>query len=98
MAGQLPALIRRARRLLEERDRLVATLAREWAATLRGQAFSRQDLEELWAGLAEEAIRRLQRSGNGRWAAEAARREALVVVALVKARVEREFSGPPERS
>lgn len=66
MPSRLPALIRQARRLAEERDRLVASLARDWAGTLRGRGFSAQDLEELSAGLVEEAVRRLRRAGKGR--------------------------------
>ena len=55
----LPELIKRARRLAHERDRLVEELAREWTGALRGQGFSPSDLDELWAGLTEEAVRRL---------------------------------------
>jgi hypothetical protein len=51
VAPRLPELIKRARRLAHERDRLVQELAREWSAALRGQGFSPRDLDELWAGL-----------------------------------------------
>ncbi len=98
MASRLGLLIRRARRLSGERDRLVAALAREWAGALRGQGLSAQDLEELWAGLTEEAVRRLQRSGDGRWSPDAVRGEAAAVIAQVRARVERELSARPEPS
>ena len=98
MASRLLSLIRRARRLSRERDRLVDALAREWTEALRGQGLSAQDLEELWAGLAEEAVRRLQRSGNGRWPPEAVRREAVLVVGEVRRRVARELAGERERS
>lgn len=98
MASRLASLIRRARRLSGERDRLVDALAREWADALRGQGLSAEDLNELWAGLTEEAVRRLQRSGNGRWPLEAVRREALGVIAQVRERVAGELSGQPERS
>jgi hypothetical protein len=98
MPSRLAALIRRARRLSGERDRLVESLAREWTEALRGQGLSLRDLEELWAGLTEEAVRRLRRSGDGRWSPEALRGEAAAVIARVRERVERELSGRPERS
>lgn len=98
MASRLASLIRRARRLSGERDRLVDALAREWADALRGQGLSAEDLDELWAGLTEEAVRRLQRSANGRWPLEAVRREAVGVIAQVRERVAGGLSGQPERS
>ena len=55
MPPRLPELIKRARRLALERDRLVQELARDWSSALKGQGFSPRDLEELWAGLTEEA-------------------------------------------
>ena len=95
MASRLASLIRRARRLSGERDRLVESLAREWTNALRGQGLSAEDLEELWAGLAEEAVRRLRRSADGRWPLEAVRQEAAAVIARVRARVTAELSGQP---
>src|ERR1700730_11498638 len=59
MPPKLPELVKRARRLATERDRLVQELAREWTTALRGQGFAPRDLEELWAGLTGEAGRRL---------------------------------------
>ena len=50
MTPRLPELIKRARRLAHERDRLVDELAREWTGALRGQGFSPSDLDELWPG------------------------------------------------
>jgi len=88
VAPRLPELIRRARRLALERDRLVQELAREWSGALRGQGFSPKDLEELWAGLTEEAVRRLLRSTAGGMDAGAVRREAHEVITRVKERVE----------
>jgi len=85
---RLPELIKRARRLAHERDRLVTELAREWTAALRGQGFSPSDLDELWAGLTEEAVRRLLRQGPEGVSAGALRREANEVIARVKERVE----------
>ena len=58
MPPRLPELIKRARRLALDRDRLIQELARDWVAALKGQGFSPRDLEELWAGLTEEAVRR----------------------------------------
>lgn len=97
-ASRIPDLIRRARRMSEQRDRLVASLARQWADALRGQGFSAQDLDELWAGLVEEAVRQLQRSGKGRWPLEAVRREAVGVVREVRERVTRELSSRLDRT
>ena len=51
MPSRLADLIRRARRLAAERDRLVESLAADWARALRGQRLSATDLDELWAGL-----------------------------------------------
>lgn len=98
MPSRLASLIRRARRLSGERDRLVASLAREWAETLRGRGLSAEDLEELWAGLTEEAVRRLRRSTDGRWPIEAVRQEAAAVIARVRERVTRELYGQIEQA
>ena len=88
MAPRLPELIKRARRLALERDRLVHELAREWTTALKGQGFSPRDLDELWAGLTEEAVRRLLKAAAGSVGAQALRREANEVIARVKERVE----------
>jgi hypothetical protein len=93
MPPRLPELVRRARRLAQERDRLVQELAREWSSALRGQGFSPRDLDELWAGLTEEAVRRLLRSDvAANVSPEAIRREANEVIARVKERVETELA------
>ena len=92
MAPRLPELIKRARRLAVERDRLVQELAREWTAALRGQGFSPRDLDELWAGLTEEAVRRLLKASTAGAGADAIRREANEVIARVKERVETELA------
>jgi hypothetical protein len=81
-------LIKRARRLALERDRLVQELAREWGSALKGQGFSPKDLEELWAGLTEEAVRRLTRAASRGADAAALRREAHEVITRVRERVE----------
>jgi hypothetical protein len=92
VAPRLPELIKRARRLAVERDRLVQELAKEWSAALRGQGFSPKDLDELWAGLSEEAVRRLLKGSTGAAGADAIRREANEVIARVKERVETELA------
>ncbi len=86
MPPRLAELIRKARRLASERDRLIEELAREWAAALRGQGLSPADLDELWAGLTEEAVRRLGKSGKV--PAPALRLEAADVITKVRERVE----------
>jgi hypothetical protein len=85
---RLPELVKRARQLALERDRLVQEMAREWSSALRGQGFSPRDLEELWAGLTEEAVRRLLRSARSGADAAAIRRETHEVITRVKERVE----------
>jgi len=88
MPSRLADLIRRARRLATERDRLVDSLAADWARALRGQRLSATDLDELWAGLTEEAVRRGGVAGDGRWTAQQWRAEAQEVIARVRAKVE----------
>ena len=88
MPPRLPELVKRARRLALERDRLVQELAREWSSALKGQGFSPRDLDELWEGLTEEAVKRLLRSETGRVGPVAVRREANEVITRVKERVE----------
>ena len=63
--SRLADLIRRARRLAAERDRLIEALAADWTRALRGQRLSASDLDELWAGLTEEAVRRGGVTGGG---------------------------------
>ena len=69
MAAKLAELIRRARRLAAERDRLIETMAAEWTHALRGQQLSAADLEEFWAGLAEDAVRWGGSEKVGKWTA-----------------------------
>ena len=88
MPSRLADLIRRARRLAAERDRLIEGLAAEWTRALRGQRLTSADLEELWAGLTEEAVRRGGGTGEGRWTAQAWRAEAQEVIGRVRAKVE----------
>ena len=88
MPSRLADLIRRARRLAAERDKLVESRAADWARALRGQRLSATDLDELWAGLTEEAVRRGSAAGDGRWTAQAWRAEAQEVIARVRAKVE----------
>ena len=88
MPSRLADLIRRARRLAAERDRLIDGLATEWTRALRGQRLTASDLDELWAGLTEEAVRRGGATGEGRWTAQAWRAEAQEVIGRVRAKVE----------
>lgn len=88
MPSRLADLIRRARRLASERDRLIEALATDWTRALRGQRLSSSDLDELWAGLTEEAVRRGGVIGEGRWTAQAWRAEAQEVISRVRAKVE----------
>jgi hypothetical protein len=86
--SRLADLIRRARRLAAERDRLIEGLAAEWTRALRGQRLTASDLDELWAGLTEEAVRRGGAAGDGRWTPQAWRAEAQEVIGRVRAKVE----------
>lgn len=88
MPSRLADLIRRARRLAAERDRLIEAVAAEWTRALRGQRLTASDLDELWAGLTEEAVRRGAVTGEGRWTAQAWRAEAHEVIGRVRAKVE----------
>lgn len=98
MAPRLAELLRKARRLAAERDRLIDSLAVDWVQALRGQNFSAADLEELWAGLTEDAVRR---GGQTRDIAEGGaltaltwRREAQEVIARLREKVEGQLGEP----
>jgi hypothetical protein len=88
VAAKLAELIRRARRLAAERDRLIDAMAAEWTHVLRGQRLSAADLEEFWAGLAEDAVRWGGSEKAGKWTAQAWRSEAQEVLARVREKVE----------
>ncbi len=88
MPSRLADLIRRARRLAAERDRLVESLAADWVKALRGQRLSRSDFEELWGALTEEALRRAGHTFDARWSAQAVRQEAEDVISRLRERVE----------
>ena len=90
MASRLADLIRKARRLAAERDRLIDALAADWARALRGQGLTPDDFDQFWAGLTEEAMRR--GTPEGRWSAQAWRSEAQEVIARVRAKVEAALS------
>lgn len=97
MASRLADLIKKARRLAAERDRLVETLAGEWVVALQGQTLSRSDLEELWAALTEEALRRAGQSLDGKWNPQAVRQETEEIIARLRVKVEAAL-GEPGRS
>ena len=88
MTPRLADLIRKARRLAAERDRLIEALAAEWTRALRGQNLSEADLEEFWEGLLEEAVRHAGRAASGTRTPHAWRQEAQQVIAQVRERVE----------
>jgi hypothetical protein len=88
VASRLADLIRKARRLASERDRLLESLADEWARALRGQGLSNADLEELWAGLTEDAVRHGGQADAGKWSAQAWRAETQEVIARLRKKVE----------
>jgi len=88
MPSRLADLVRKARRLATERDRLIDHLAEQWTRALRGQDLSPADLEEFWEGLAEDAARWSGGTAAGRWTPQAWRAEAQDVIARVRAKVE----------
>jgi len=92
--SRLADLIRRARRLAADRDRIVESLSEDWLRALRGQGLSRSDLNELWAALTEEAVRRAGQSLEGKWNPQAVRQEAEDVIARLRARVEAGLGEP----
>ncbi|OGK99527.1 MAG: hypothetical protein A3E31_12305 [Candidatus Rokubacteria bacterium RIFCSPHIGHO2_12_FULL_73_22] len=94
MPSRLADLIRKARRLSAERDRLIDGLAQEWARALRGQGLSAADLDELWAGLTEDAVRRGRELGEGKGTAQAWRHEAREVIGRVRHKVEAALREP----
>ena len=87
MPSRLADLVRRARRLSAERDRMIDTVAAEWARALRGQRLAATDLAELWAALTEDALRQTV-PGDGKWTAQAWRQETREVIARVREKVE----------
>jgi hypothetical protein len=87
MASRLADLVRRARRLSAERDRLIDAVATEWTRALRGQRLTPADLDELWAALTEDALRQ-RVPGEGKWTTQAWRQETREVIARVREKVE----------
>ena len=87
MPSRLADLVRRARRLSAERDRMIDAVATEWAGALRSQRLTATDLDELWAALMEDALRQTV-PGDGKWSAQAWRQEAREVIARVREKVE----------
>jgi hypothetical protein len=94
VSQRLADLVRKARRLAAERDRLIDALAAEWTRALRGQNLTTTDLDELWAGLTEEAVRRAGQGEGGAWSPQAWRQEAHEVIARVRERVEAALGEP----
>ncbi len=88
MAPRLADLIRKARRLAADRDRQVDSLAAEWVRALQGQRLSPSDLEELWAALTEETLRRASQSLDGKWNPQSVRQETEDVISRLRAKVE----------
>jgi hypothetical protein len=87
MPSKLADLVRRARRLSAERDRMIDAVATEWVKALTGQRMSGTDLDELWAALTEDALRHAV-PGEGKWTAHAWRHETREVIARVREKVE----------
>jgi hypothetical protein len=87
MASRLADLVRRARRLSAERDRLIEAVATEWTRALRGQRLTATDLDELWSALTEDALRH-RAPGESKWTAQAWRQETREVIARVREKVE----------
>jgi hypothetical protein len=87
MPSRLADLVRRARRLSAERDRMIDAVAAEWSRALRGQRLTATDLDELWAALTEDALRQAV-PGDGKWTAQAWRQETREVIARVREKVE----------
>ncbi|HEV8141725.1 MAG TPA: hypothetical protein VGQ77_02645 [Methylomirabilota bacterium] len=87
MPSRLADLVRRARRLSAERDRMIDAVAAEWARALRGQRLTPTDLDELWAALTEDALRQAV-PGDGKWTGQAWRQETREVIARVREKVE----------
>jgi hypothetical protein len=87
-------MIRKARRLAAERDRMLDSLALEWARALEGQQLTRSDLEELWAALTEEALRRAGQTLDQKWTAPAVRQEAEDVMGRLRQKVEAALGEP----
>jgi hypothetical protein len=87
MASRLADLVRRARRLSAERDRLIDSVATEWTRALQGQRLTPADMDELWAALTEDALRQ-RMPGDGKWTAQAWRQETREVIARVRDKVE----------
>ena len=87
MPSRLADLVRRARRLSAERDRVIDAVAAEWTRALRGQRLTATDLDELWAALTEDALRQTI-PGDGKWSAQAWRQETREVIARVREKVE----------
>lgn len=77
--------------LLARREAVVTETAAAWAAFARTAGWTRGDLETLWEGLTEEALRRYARGpGEG---SRAARDDVLAAMAAIRDRIVRELPG-----
>ena len=92
MPPRLPELIKRARRSGPRPGPAHPGAGAGLDRRAQGQGFSPRDLEELWAGLTEEAVRRLAKESTQSASAETIRREANEVIARVRERVEGELA------
>jgi hypothetical protein len=92
MPSRLADLVRRARRLSAERDRLIDAVATEWTRALRGQRLTPEDLDELWAALTEDALRQ-RLPDDSKWTPQAWRQETREVIARVRDKVEAGLRG-----
>ncbi len=93
MSQRLADLVRRARRLASERDRMLDGLADEWVRALRDHGLTHADLEELWGALTEETLRRAGRTLDEKWNSHVVRQETEEVMARLRARVEAALGG-----
>ncbi len=88
MGTRLADLVRKARRLAAERDRLIEGVAQEWTRALQSRRLSPADLDELWASLVEDIVRRGTASPARKGISEEWRRETHEVITRIREKVE----------
>jgi hypothetical protein len=75
--------------LLARRETVLADTAAAWAAFARSAGWTRSDVDALWEGLTEEALRRYARgAGDG---ARTARGDVLATMAAIRDRIVKEL-------